>query len=85
MTARGDLTFESVKDQIAASLRNNVRALLDVELSRVAESARIGVDGRYGQFDPTSGTIIAPAGATSPSTIPSLASIGGSGQPTRGN
>lgn len=85
VTARGELTFESVKDQIAASLRNNVRALLDVELSRVAESARIGVDGRYGQFDPTSGTIIAPAGSTSPSTIPSLASIGGSGQPTRGN
>lgn len=85
VTARGELTFDSVKAQIAASLRNNVRALLDVELARVAESVRIGVDGRYGQFDPSTGTIIAPAGATSPSTIPSLASIGATGQPTRGN
>lgn len=85
VTARGELTFDSVKAQIAASLRNNVRALLDVELARVAESVRIGVDGRYGQFDPSSGTIIAPAGSTSPSTIPSLASISGAGQPTSGN
>ena len=85
MTARGELTFDSVKAQIAASLRNNVRALLDVELARVAETVRIGVDGRYGRFESSSGTILAPAGSTSPSTIPSLGSLAGSGQPTSGN
>lgn len=85
VTARGELTFDSVKAQIAASLRNNVRALLEVELARVAESVRIGVDGRYGRFDPSTGTIVAPAGSTSPSTIPSLASISGTGQPTSGD
>ena len=80
VTARGDLTFDDVKDQIATTLKNDLRSLLDAELARVASTVSIGVDGRYGRFVPASGTIAAPAGATPPSTLLPSASLAGSGQ-----
>lgn len=66
---RGELSFDAVKDDLAASLKNNLRGLLEAELATVAGSVSVGVDGRYGQFVATTGTITAPAGASSPSTV----------------
>jgi parvulin-like peptidyl-prolyl isomerase len=66
---RGELSFDSVKEDLAASLKSNLSGLLEAELANVAAGVQIGVDGRYGQFVATSGSIAAPAGASSPSTI----------------
>ncbi len=66
---RGELTFDAVKDDLAASLKSNLRGLLEAELASVASSVSVGVDGRYGQFVAATGTITAPAGASSPSTV----------------
>jgi PPIC-type PPIASE domain len=85
VTARGDLTFDEVKAQIAASLNSDIRSLLDAELARVAATVPVGVDGRYGRFVASSGSITAPAGATPPSTLLPSASIAGSGQPSSGS
>jgi parvulin-like peptidyl-prolyl isomerase len=84
VTARGDLTFDEVKTQIATSLKNDLRSLLDAELARMAGTVSIGVDGRYGRYVSATGTIVAPAGATPPSTLVPNASMSGSGQPTSG-
>ena len=66
---RGELSFDAVKDDLAASLKSNLSSLLAAELSDVAAGVQIGVDGRYGQIIVNSGSIVAPSGATSPSTI----------------
>ena len=69
VTARGELTFDDVRAEIADSLKNDLRSLLDAELARVAAGVAIGVDGRYGRFVSSSGSITVPAGATPPSTM----------------
>lgn len=69
VTARGELSFDDVKAQIADSLRNDLRSLLDAELARVAADVSVGVDGRYGRYVSATGTITVPSGATPPSTI----------------
>lgn len=78
--SRGVLTFDEVKDQIAAQVKANPQTLLDAELARIAKSTTITVDGRYGQFDATTGKITAPAGAQQPSTTTTaVSSLLGSG------
>ncbi|NCY16897.1 MAG: hypothetical protein EBX39_09020, partial [Actinobacteria bacterium] len=69
VTARGELTFDDVKEQIATSLKNDLRSLLDAELARVAQTVSVGVDGRYGRFVATTGTITVPA------VIPELVTV----------
>jgi len=85
VTARGELTFDDVKEQIATSLKNDLRSLLDAELARVAQTVSVGVDGRYGRFVATTGTITVPAGATPPSTQLPSASLSGSGRSSAGS
>ncbi len=65
---RGPVTFDDVKDQLAASLQANAESLLTTELARLAKDADISVNGRYGRFDPETGQITAPEGAQDPST-----------------
>lgn len=78
--SRGVLTFDEVKDQIAAQVAADPQALLDAELARMAKATNVSVDGRYGQFDPTTGKITAPAGAEQPSTTTTaVSSLLGSG------
>jgi parvulin-like peptidyl-prolyl isomerase len=78
--SRGVLTFDEVKDQIAAQVKANPQALLDAELARIAKTTKITVDGRYGQFDEATGKIVAPAGAEQPSTTTTaVSSLLGSG------
>ena len=77
---RGELTFDAVKADLAASLKNNLRGLLEAELASVAGRIDVGVDGRYGQFVSSTGTITAPAGASSPSILPRISDLAGSTQ-----
>jgi hypothetical protein len=59
------LTFEQLKDSLKMAVADNADAIVGAELQRIASSARISVNGRYGQFEATSGKIVAPSGATS--------------------
>ena len=69
VTARGsNLGFDDLKEQLRSSIAQSASKLLGAELARVAADASIGVDGRYGQYDPATLQIIAPAGAAQPST-----------------
>lgn len=78
--SRGVLTFDEVKDQIAAQVAADPQALLDAELARIAKITKITVDGRFGQFDEATGQITTPAGAQQPSTATtSVGSLLGSG------
>ena len=65
VTARGKLTFEQLKDSLKQSVVDNADAIVGAELVRIAATASISVNGRYGQFEATSARIVAPSGATS--------------------
>ena len=65
VTARGKLTFEQLKDSLKQSVVDNADAIVGAELVRIAATASISVNGRYGQFEATSAKIVAPSGATS--------------------
>jgi foldase protein PrsA len=80
VTARGVLTFEQLKDTLKQAVTKNASQLLTAELTRVAAKTKISVNGRYGQFDPTTGQITAPGGASAPSTTVAP-SVAGTGQP----
>jgi hypothetical protein len=80
VTARGVLTFEQLKDTLRQAVTKNASQLLTAELTRVAAKTKISVNGRYGQLDPTTGQITAPAGASAPSTTVAP-SVAGTGQP----
>ena len=64
VTARGQLTFEQLKDSLKQSVVDNADAIVSAELMRIAATAKISVNGRYGQFEATSAKIVAPSGAT---------------------
>lgn len=68
VTARGKLTFEQLKESLKMAVTDNADAIVGAELARIAADAQISVNGRYGQFDPTTAKIVAPAGATPSST-----------------
>lgn len=65
VTARGKLTFDQLKDSLKQSVVDNADAIVSAELVRIAATASISVNGRYGQFEATSAKIVAPSGATS--------------------
>jgi foldase protein PrsA len=71
VTARGQLTFEQLKDTLKQTVSENVDAIVGAELIRIAAEANISVNGRYGQYDEASGRINAPSGAT-PTTVAGL-------------
>lgn len=71
VTARGQLTFEQLKDTLKQTVSENVDAIVGAELIRIAAEANVSVNGRYGQYDATSGRINVPSGAT-PTTAAGL-------------
>ena len=71
VTARGKLTFEQLKDSLKQSVVDNADAIVNAELMRIAATANVSVNQRYGQFDVTTAKIVAPSGAT-PTTIAGL-------------
>jgi hypothetical protein len=66
--SRGVPTFDDVKSQIADQVTSNSKQVLQAELARIAKTTTVTVDGRFGQFDESTGQITAPAGAELPST-----------------
>mgnify|MGYP006279723597 CR=1 FL=1 len=69
VTARGQLTYDQVKDAVRSSVVDNAEALLTAELARLSALVSVSVDGRYGMFDPVMGRIVAPDGAATPTTL----------------
>jgi hypothetical protein len=67
VTARGKLTFEQLKDSLKQSVVENADAIVGAELVRIASTASVSVNLRYGQFDATTAKIVVPSGATSTS------------------
>lgn len=77
--ARGVLSFDDVKDQLLAQVQENPELLVQAELTRLANEVGVTVDGRYGDFDPATGQITAPAGPLQPSTTLAVDALLGSG------
>ena len=71
VTARGQLTFEQLKDSLKQSVVDNAEAIVSAELVRIAATAKVSVNGRYGQFVASTARIEAPSGA-SPTTVAGL-------------
>ena len=71
VSARGKLTFEQLKDSLKQSVVDNADAIVSAELVRIAATAKVSVNQRYGQFDAATGRINAPSGAT-PTTVAGL-------------
>lgn len=71
VTARGQLTFEQLKDSLKQSVADNADAIVSAELVRIAATASISVNPRYGLFDASTAKITAPFGAT-PTTVAGL-------------
>lgn len=69
VSARGKLGFDQVKDSIRSAVVDNAETLLNVELAKLAQEVSVGVDGRYGMFQQSSGRIVAPDGAATPTTL----------------
>lgn len=81
VTARGQLTFDQVKDTIRSSIVQNAETLLGVELARLAKEVNVSVDGRYGAFDVTGGKITVPDGAATPTTLLGITASGAPAAP----
>jgi hypothetical protein len=58
--------FEAVKDGIVEVLKQNPNVLIEATLVVTARQTDIYVDGRFGQFDATTGQIVPPDGADQP-------------------
>jgi parvulin-like peptidyl-prolyl isomerase len=66
--SRGKLTFEEARSQLLAEVQNSGQSLLNREFAKVANEIGVTVDGRFGDFDETTGQITTPAGPSQPST-----------------
>ncbi len=71
VTARGQLTFEQLKETLKQTVSDNVDTIVAAELIRIASEANVSVNGRYGQYDAAAARIGAPSGAT-PTTVAGL-------------
>jgi hypothetical protein len=58
--------FDDVKEGIAQVLRQDPELLLDATLIEAGNATDIYVDGRFGQFDASTGQIVPPDGADQP-------------------
>jgi parvulin-like peptidyl-prolyl isomerase len=79
VTSRTTPSFEDVKAQILKSVQSAASGLMSDELASIAKTTTITVDGRYGQFDATTGQITEPAGAEQPSTSSTVDPLLGAG------
>jgi parvulin-like peptidyl-prolyl isomerase len=80
VTSRTPQSFEDVKDLVASTVQQNPDAIVEAELVRLAAAADVSVNGRYGQLDLDTATIVAPAGADQPGTSDSSILLGTSSQ-----
>ncbi len=79
VSARGDLTFDQAKGELQKAAAT--QSLTDYKnwFDAAAKKADVSVDPQWGSWDPKTGTVVAPVGATSSSTSTTKASgLGGS-------
>ncbi len=77
VSSRTQPTFEQAKAQIAKAVQSNASKLVDAELTRQAQKATIFVDGLFGRFDASTGSITTPEGAARPAGTTDVASLPG--------
>jgi parvulin-like peptidyl-prolyl isomerase len=63
VTARGQLTFEDVRDQLAQAVEQNQQALLSDWLEAASGDAEIGVDPKFGRWDAEQARVVPPSAA----------------------
>ncbi len=68
VTARGDLTFEQAKAELQKAAANQALSDYKAWFDAATKKADVTVDPQWGSWNPKTGTIVAPAGATSSST-----------------
>src|SRR4029077_2835740 len=68
--SRGDLTFDEAKPQLTAAVPTAARSAFQDWFIQAAKAATVTVDPQYGSWDPTTGTVVPPEGATTSTTAP---------------
>jgi parvulin-like peptidyl-prolyl isomerase len=62
--SRGDLTFDEAKQQLTAQVPTLARSAFQDWFIQAAKDADVTVDPQYGSWDPSTGTVVPPEGAT---------------------
>jgi len=84
---RGTVTFEDVRDQLAAAVEQNAQALVGDSLQRSAQAADVTVGPRFGRWAGAQGQVVAPLGAQPAAGAqldPALSGLLGGAQPPQG-
>jgi len=68
VTSRGDLTFEEAKPQLKTQVPTAAKAAFSEWFIAAAKAASVTVDPQYGSWDASTGTVVAPEGATTSSS-----------------
>ncbi len=68
VSARGDLTFDQAKTELQKAAANQALSDYKAWFDAATKKADVTVDPQWGSWDRKTGTIVAPAGATSSST-----------------
>jgi len=69
--SRGDLTFDEAKSQLTTQVPTLAKSAFQDWFISAAKAATVTVDPQYGSWDPTTGTVVPPEGATTSTTAPS--------------
>ena len=79
VSARGDLTFDQAKPELQKAAANQALTDYKAWFDAATKKADVTVDPQWGSWNKKTGTIVAPAGATSSSTSTTKATgLGGS-------
>jgi hypothetical protein len=66
--SRGDLTFDEARSQLEQQVPTLARSAFQDWFIGAAKAADVTVDPQYGSWDPETGTVVAPEGATTSTT-----------------
>ena len=69
--SRGDLTFDEAKPQLTTQVPTLAKSAFQDWFISAAKAATVTVDPQCGSWDPTTGTVVPPEGATTSTTAPS--------------
>ncbi|MGZ4693093.1 MAG: peptidylprolyl isomerase [Acidimicrobiales bacterium] len=68
--SRGDLTFDEAKAQLKTQVPTLAKSAFQQWFIDAAKAATVTVDPQYGSWDASTGTVVAPEGATTSTTAP---------------
>nr|WP_283250986.1 peptidylprolyl isomerase [Rhabdothermincola salaria] len=66
VTARGEVSFEDARSQLARAVQQNGQAIIGDALAGLLTDADVSVDPKWGRWDAESGQVLPPAGAQPP-------------------